>query len=195
MYEVTSLHESVSGFSPGTSALVTGPTAPEQVYDALAEADADEGVILITTDDDARTALRELTDRGMETDALGIVDASGGDRGDTEIDGVPVRRLTSPADLTGISLEFSKLLSGLTDSGYDRVRVGFTSLSTLLMYAELRTVFRFLHVFTSRIRSASLLALFAVTPEMHEPKTMSTVRTVFDCEVRLENGVYGTGYE
>ncbi|WP_435194390.1 DUF7504 family protein [Natronomonas sp. EA1] len=195
MYEVTGLHEELSGFEPGTSALVTGPDANERVYDAMAEANPEEGAILITTDDDARTALEELTDRGMATDRLGIVDASGSDRGDTEIDGVPVRGLSSPADLTGISLEFSKLLSQFDDSGVDQVRVGFTSLSTLLMYAELRTVFRFLHVFSSRIRSASLLAMFAVTPDMHEAKTMSTIRTVFDCEIRLGDGVYGTGYE
>lgn len=194
MYEAHSLHESLSQFDSGTSALVTGEGSTGRVYDALTEVAENEAAILITTDDDARTALAALSERGMPTDRLAIVDATGGDRNDTTVEGVPVRRLSSPADLTGISLEFSKLLAGFQDSGYEKVRVGFASLSTLLMYAELRTVFRFLHVFSSRIRSAELLAVFAVNPGMHEPKTMSTIRTVFDCEVRIGEGVQGTGY-
>ena len=65
------------------------------------------------------------------------------------------------------------------------------------MYGELQTVFRFLHVFTSRIRSAGLFGLFALDPGMHEEKATNTIRAIFDAEASVsEDGVdlRGSGY-
>jgi hypothetical protein len=66
------------------------------------------------------------------------------------------------------------------------------------MYTELRTMFRFLHVFTARIRSGDMLGVFALDPTMHEEKTHNTIRAVFDCEAEIEGSevtLSGTGFE
>ena len=113
-----------------------------------------------------------------------------------DADPVAVRRLNSPGDLTGISLEFAKLLDGGDDAV--PVRVGFASISTALMYAELRTMFRFLHVFTARIRSGEMFGVFTMDPAMHEEQAHNTIRAVFDCEATVEEGgteLRGTGFQ
>jgi hypothetical protein len=54
------------------------------------------------------------------------------------------------------------------------------SLSTLLMYSNLQTVFRFLHVFTGRIQSVGALGLFAIDSTAHDEQTMNTLKQLFD---------------
>jgi hypothetical protein len=65
-------------------------------------------------------------------------------------------------DMTGIGIQLSEYLQRLYDSGVQKDRILFNSLSTLLMYSNLQTVFRFLHVFTGRVQSASALCLFVI---------------------------------
>lgn len=188
-------------FDPGTSVLLTGETRTvrDRLLDVVAEGlDAGEAVILIAADASAATVLDGLRDRdALAPERLGVVDVTG-DEGPGEVSGVEVGRLSSPADLTGTSLEFAKLVDGFpTEEGSDQVRVGLVSVSTLLMYADLQTVFRFLHVFTSRIRAAGLFGLFTLYPEMHEQTETNTIRAIFDCEAAVSDDgveIHGPGY-
>jgi len=54
------------------------------------------------------------------------------------------------------------------------------SLSTLLMYSDLQTVFRFLHVFTGRIQSVNGLGLFSIDSTSHDEQAMNTLKQLFD---------------
>lgn len=193
MYRVDSLREGVS-FDQGTSLLLTGTSneTDAQLLDAVAPAD-DERCIVITTNMGADEVTSQLLDRGAERDQIGIIDCTSHD---TTVEDVAVRHLNSPGDLTGISLEFAKLADEWDNS--IPTRIGFASVSTALMYAETRTMFRFLHVFTARIRSGEMLGIFAMDPEMHEDQTYNTIRAVFDCEAELAEGtaaLRGTGFQ
>jgi len=192
----------ISRFEPGTSILATGDSgdATEFVYDLLSGASSrDEPVILITTNDDSELAVDAFEKRGaFSPEHVGIIDCTAQDAGQPHRD-VLVERLASPGDLTGISLQVAKLVKrfGETDSGTG-FRIGVATVSTMLMYNDTETVFRFLHVFTSRIRSGDWLGVFALEPGMHDQQTVNTVRAIFDCEVRLtEDGVdiQGAGFE
>jgi len=189
-------------FVEGTSALVSGEAreARTAFYDAVADgiASGDAAIVIATNDSPEHvvSALRERTT--VDADRLAIVDATG-EGEDGVVDGVTVRAVGSTGDLTGVSLAFAKQLQLLEDRQVaDRVRVGLDTVSTLLMYAEVQTVFRFLHVFTSRLGSTDLLGLFTLTPDMHDEKDVNTVRTLFDTETRVDGGeisLRGTGYE
>ena len=192
-YGVDGLGEATS-FEDGTSLLVTGNSThtDRRLFDALTP-DADERVIVITMNLGAERVVDELEERGTDRDQIGVIDCT---NHDNDVDGVAVRRLNSPGDLTGISLEFAKLLDGGDESV--PVRVGFSSVSTALMYAELRTMFRFLHVFTARVRSGNMFGVFTMDPAMHEEQAHNTIRAVFDCEATEdEDGLElrGTGFE
>ncbi|WP_255195972.1 DUF7504 family protein [Halorarius litoreus] len=190
MSYTTSTLDSGLSFDDGASLLLSGDAQPvrEQLLDAAAEGlEAGEAVILITADTSAQTVVETLRGRkGFAPERLGVVDVTN-EKGPEEIDGVRVSQLSSPGDLTGMSLEFAKHLERFEKLGYaQRVRVGLLSISTLLMYGQLQTVFRFLHVFTSRIRSAELFGLFALHPAMHDDKETNTIRAIFDAEALVE---------
>lgn len=190
-YETTALLEDRTvAFDEGTSLLVSGASmvAQERLYDVLGEANgADETAIAITTDGGSQDVIRSLENRAsFDAGRVGIIDCTGRE-GSEDLQGVPVRRLGSPGDLTGMSLEFAKLVDRFEDAGTgDRARVGLATISTVLMYTDVRTAFRFLHVFSSRIRSGGLFGVFAMDPGMHDQQTVNTVRAVFDCEARVD---------
>lgn len=186
--------DGAGSFEDGTSLLVTGTSAltDPRLFDAVAPADG-ERVIVVTMNLGAERVVEELEERGVDRDQMGVIDCTSTDE---DLDGVAVRRLNSPGDLTGISLEFAKLL----DAGEESVpvRVGFSSISTALMYTELRTMFRFLHVFTARVRSGDMFGVFTMDPAMHEEQAHNTIRAVFDCEATVEEGgmeLRGSGFE
>ncbi len=185
-----------SVFDNGVSVLLTGASTlgRERLFDAVAPDDGERSVV-ITMDTGAQTVVQELERRGAERSQLGVIDCT---NTDSDVEGVSVRNLNSPGDLTGMSLEFAKLLGADTENESIRVRVGVTSISTALMYTELRTMFRFLHVFTARIRSGDMFGVFSMDPSMHEEKAHNTIRAVFDCEAKLaDEGIKlsGTGFQ
>jgi len=61
----------------------------------------------------------------------------------------------------------------------------------LMMYSNLQTVFRFLHVFTVRVKAAGALGLFIVEDGMHEEKDIVTLKQLFDgmLEIKSENDI------
>lgn len=193
-YRVEGLGDPIT-VDPGTSMLIAGDASvtEQRLLDAVAPADGEQSIV-ITTNVDAETIVDELEDHGAEHEQIGIIDCTGHE-GDVE--DVTVRSLGSPGDLTGISLEFAKLLDR-SDVEPGPVRVGFASISTALMYAELRTMFRFLHVFTARIRSGEMFGVFSMDPSMHEEQAHNTIRAVFDCEAKATAGgteLRGGGFE
>lgn len=194
-YEVDGVG-SPATFEPGTSLLMTGTSmlTQQRLLDAVAPND-DERAIVITTNLDAGRVVEELEERGADREQIGVIDCTGQK---TAVEETPVRQLSSPGDLTGISLEFAKLLDQSDEEESGPVRVGFASVSTALMYAELQTMFRFLHVFTARIRSGDMFGVFAMDPAMHEEKAHNTIRAVFDCEAKVADEnveLRGTGFE
>lgn len=185
-----------SSFDDGVSLLMSGNSTAtnERLLDVVTPNEGERSIV-ITTNSGAKTVINELERRGANRDQLGIIDCT---NADVDIQDVPVRQLNSPGDLTGISLEFAKLFDGNTGSEPVRARIGFASVSTALMYTELRTMFRFLHVFTARIRSGDMLGVFSLDPSMHDEKAHNTIRAVFDSEAQITDGevsVSGTGFE
>jgi len=192
-YRVEGFDAPVS-FDRGSSLLMTGASAltDERLFDAVAPDDG-EMAIVITTNAGASRVVDELVDRGADPEQLGVIDCT---NREADVEEVDVRQLSSPGDLTGISLEFAKLLDREDDP--DAVRVGFASVSTALMYTEQRTLFRFLHVFTARISSGDMFGVFTMDSGMHEDKTYNTIRAVFDAEAEATDegmtSLRGTGF-
>lgn len=190
MYDVDGLFPGTgaTAFDAGTSLLITGETMATHrlVLDLLARGSTvGESAVLVTTNSGAERATSEFQERdALIADRIGVIDCTSQEstRPDTEIG---VRYLNSPGDLTGISLEFAKLVKEFPDSG-GPLRVGFSTVSTVLMYANPETVFRFLHVFTSRIRSGDWFGVFTLDPKMHDPQSVNTIRAVFDAEALVE---------
>lgn len=180
---------------PGTNILFTGPPLTGKralCMDILAEGvESGEGAIVVTTKDSADRVLEDFTTRtpyeGKPVAVVDCVTKQQGVAGALEDDRISYA--SSPVDMTGIGIQLSEFLQAFhQDRNIKRNRVMLHSLSTLLMYSDLQTVFRFLHVFTGRIQSVDGLGLFCIDETAHDAQTLNTLKQLFDGVVQTEEG-------
>jgi len=194
MYDLGSAFGNAT-LAPGSNLLVSGPPLSGKRRMAL-EVLADgsdrgegEGVIVVTTRDSANRVLSDyeaLVSDPQSVD-IGIVDCVTKHQGRTARDTDIVKYASSPEDMTGIGIKFSEFVEEFqTERGIENVRVLVDSLSTLLMYSDVQTVFRFMHVFTSRIENADTMGLHTVESTAHDEETLNTLRQLFDHAVSVD---------
>ncbi|WP_336022914.1 RAD55 family ATPase [Halobellus salinisoli] len=172
---------------PGTNILVSGPPLTGKrslCLDVLASGtESGEGAIIVTTKDGADRVLDDFGKRiSYEDRPVAVIDCVTRQQGVGDVrDDERIKYASSPVDMTGIGIKLSEILQSFyQDQGIERNRVMLHSLSTLLMYADLQTVFRFLHVFTGRIQSVKGLGVFAIDASAHDDQTMNTLKQLFD---------------
>lgn len=179
------------------SYLLAGPAMSgkyELLLDLLEEGFAHaEGGLLVTTNKGATKIVADVESRITPLpDQFRIVDCVTEQQGtDDRYPEDRVEYVSSPADLTGIGIGVSEQLRRFSAADVDQTRIAFYSLSTLLMYAELETVFRFLHVLSGRVESINGLGFFAVDPTTHESDTMNTLKQLFDGMIELREADTG----
>lgn len=177
----------------GRSVLVTGPgrLASELGRRMTLERAPEEGSLVVSTNTSGRALAADTAAAYPDSDMshVGIVDATG--RADVRTDtAARIRSVSSTADLTGVSINFSILASELDDRGIDRVRSCFDSLSLFLMYTKFQTITRFTHTLSGRVAATDGLGVFVFDPSMHDPRVEYTLQSICDgtVEVRREAG-------
>jgi KaiC/GvpD/RAD55 family RecA-like ATPase len=194
MYDLGSAFGNAT-LAPGSNLLVSGPPLSgkrRMALEILAErSDRREGVIIVTTRDSANRVLNDyealVSDPGSVD--IGIVDCVTKHQGRTARDTNIVKYASSPEDMTGIGIKFSEFVEEFqTERGVENVRVLVDSLSALLMYSDVQTVFRFMHVFTSRIENADAMGLHTMESTAHDDEVLNTLRQLFDHAVSVEDG-------
>lgn len=195
MYTLAGSLDSIT-VAPGSNLLVLGPAmAGKQrlAHELLAAGAADgEGSIIVSTSDGAEHVIRSFEAAlGDETaDApIGIVDCVAGDQ-DHEGTDEPyvIRYASSPVDMTGIGINLSELLERFhEEEDIEKNRVLLDNISTMLMYANLQTIFRFLHVFTGRVQNVDGLGLYLMDPSAHDAQTLNTVKGLFDGMIEVDD--------
>jgi len=101
------------------------------------------------------------------------------------------KSVDNPADLTGIGIELSELLSTMSTAADDGEQLAFCfdSITSLLQYADLQRAFRFLHVVTGRVKTADGVGYYRLDPEAHDAQALATLKGLFDAVVEVdENG-------
>ena len=179
---------------PGTNVLIAGPplTGKRQLaFDILASGAArGDGSIVVTTKDSARKILEEFDEIRNEDGIqnVGIVDCVTKQRGIGTVENDPrIKYASSPVDMTGIGIKLSEFLQEFYEvRTLTENRILLHSVSTLLMYSNLQTVFRFLHVFTGRVQSADALGIYVIDSTAHDDQTMNTLKQLFDGVIEIE---------
>jgi len=192
MYELDSVDAGTT-VPPGMNLLVTGPpmTGKRRVaLDILAEGAGDgEGSIVVTTKDSAEKILSEFGTlvNGDDTH-VGIVDCVSKQQGVSNLeDDRRVKYASSPVDMTGIGIKLSEFIEEFHGTrSIENNRILLHSVSTLLMYSDLQTVFRFLHVFTGRVQSAEALGVYVIDSTAHDDQTMNTLKQLFDAVLEVD---------
>lgn len=175
---------------PGTNLFFSGPplTGKRQLMMDLLAAGTErgDGAIVVTTKDGADRVLKDYAKRTpYEGKPVAVVDCVTRQQGGKTRESDRIKYASSPVDMTGIGIKLSEFLQAFGDRGIGENRVMVHSLSTLLMYSDLQTVFRFLHVFTGRIQSVNGLGLFSIDSTSHDEQAMNTLKQLFDGVVTL----------
>jgi len=186
----------IDGF-PSGSILVSGP-AMSGKYELLLEFIIEgerlgEGGLFVTTNDPAASIISDFEERGdVEPGLLRLVDCVSEQQSIEErLPEDRVEYVNSPGDMTGVGIGVSEQLRRFGEDDTERIRLAFYSLSTLLMYSEIETVFRFLHVLTGRIDGVEASGLFTIDPTTHEEETVNTLKQLFDGAIELREGEDG----
>jgi KaiC/GvpD/RAD55 family RecA-like ATPase len=177
----------------GVNILISGPPLSGKrklAMEALAHGANDgEGAVVITTRDSSDRVLSDLRALLDDPDSanIGVVDCVTKHQGRSASDNELVRYASSPLDMTGIGIEFSEFVEEFyTGRNVQRNRVVVDSLSALLMYSDLQTVFRFMHVLTSRIEDADAIGFHVIESTAHDQESLNTLKQLFDGVVEVE---------
>nr|WP_302082860.1 hypothetical protein [Salinibaculum sp. KK48] len=187
--------DAAASVQPGTSILVSGPAMTgkeELLFESLAEgAQSGEGAVAVTTGGRAEDVIDEIRERADDasSDRLCAIDCrTDSDReGFQRDDGAYVNRVSGPADMTGIGIGITECFDRLHNAGIDEGRLGLANLSTMITYTDKQTVFKFCHVLSSRLDSASYLGLFAIDSTAHDEQTLQVIKQAFDGLLELRN--------
>ena len=192
MYDLSPEFENES-VDAGVNILISGPPLSGKrklAMEALAHGANDgEGAVVITTRDSSDRVLSDL--RALLDDPnsanIGVVDCVTKHQGRSASDNELVRYASSPLDMTGIGIKFSEFVEEFyTGRNVQRNRVVVDSLSALLMYSDLQTVFRFMHVLTSRIEDADAIGFHVIESTAHDQESLNTLKQLFDGVVEVE---------
>lgn len=101
-----------------------------------------------------------------------------------------IKIASSPVDLTGIGVNISQFFEDFfVKKNIRKIQLHINSLSTILMYSNIQTVFRFMHVFTGRIKASGALGIYVIESGMHDERAITTLKQLFDgmIEIKSEN--------
>lgn len=174
---------------PGTSLLVTGPIheGSRDLAVRLLAGTPDEAAVVVTTNQRATRMVEDCHRMGVHTgpERTAVLDCVGTDG--TSVN-AQVHQVSGPSDLTGIGMRYSDVHAGFVEDGYQRVRTGLFSLSTLLSFSDLRTVSRFVHTLVGRIDSVDGLGVLLIDPGSHDQRTVRTLAQFCSGRINVRDG-------
>lgn len=148
----------------------------------------DEGAILITTDMEGGDTLEDCRRLGStDDDRIGLVDCVGGDD-ESDAGSARLLQVSGPDDLTGIGMRYSKLCSDFDAEGIGRIRMGLSSVSTLLSFGDVQRISRFVHTLAGRNASIGGLGAFLLDPETQDERTVRTIAHFCDGRIQVREG-------
>lgn len=140
----------------GTNLLVAGPPLTGKREFALSLLDEGcehgEGGIVVGTRDSTKSIRQRAPNvwTAVKQNRGGIVDCVTRQRGESTRDQDLVKYVGSPGDITDIGIRLGGIFQQLEDE-CEMARMNVSTVSTMLMYADTRRVYRFLHVFAGHI--------------------------------------------
>lgn len=184
----------LSGIPGGTNVLLVGPALTDKrrlVWSLLDHGCRDgEAAVGVST----RERADRLQDRwpslgrALADGRAGLVDAVSQQQGSVSADRDQVEYVGSPGNMTDIGIRTGGFFRSFAEAGA-RARVGLVSVSTLLMYADRRRVYRFLHVFTGKVSSHDWVGLYVM--ETSDQDAVDTFTPLFDALVQTREGEDG----
>lgn len=181
----------------GTNVLVSGAPLSgvrRLAFESLIEGyEAGHGLLVISARYSAQRILEELeTDIDVQRAHLAIVDCVARQQGHPPTEDSRIRRVNSPGHLTDIGIIVSSFIQDFRTRGFEQIRVVVDSLSMLLPYNDLESLFQFTHVLAERIDDVGGLGLYVLEAPAHDPEDRETLRQLFDATASVHDGALMT---
>lgn len=126
------------------------------------------------------THVRELTLVGVDgfaNDSKAPLDAASS---------LSLESINDPGDITGLGITVSEYLSDRRDA--TPTTVCLHSLTTLLQYATLETVFQFTHTLSGHLSRSNALAHCHLDPSAVDEQVVNALRPLFDVVIDVDDG-------
>lgn len=196
---IKELDESTGGIKKGSNIMLIGPPMSSKnvilnniMYHGAAV--NENAVIKVTTRESAMQILKWFDDNKMNLplSRIGIVDCITKSIGGSIFENENIKIASSPVDLTGIGVRIGQFFEDfMLKKNIMKTQLHIDSVSTMLMYSNIQTVFRFIHVFTGRIKSAGAIGVYIIESGMHDEHSVATLKQLLDgaIEIKSENDV------
>jgi len=194
---IKELDNAIGGIRKGSNIMLIGPPMSQKeiiLYNIMYHGTEinENAVIAVTTRESATNVMDWFKENKLilPMSRIGIIDCITTSMGVAPSENENVKIVCSPLDLTGIGVRISQFFEDfLIKKNNPKIQLHINSLSTILMYSNIQTVFRFMHVFTGRIKAAGGLGIFVVDSGMHDDHTIATLKQLFDgiIEIKEEN--------
>jgi hypothetical protein len=205
MYKYLSGFDSIDsrtgGLNPGTTIMVIAPpfTDGDLIAAAIAKPRTHEYTITLTTEIDSGSLLDYYgtCGGGIETSHIAFIDSSGHAKGEDE---GQVRFVQSPSDLTGMDIKFTGLVEEIMKGNFaddpnhmfpTPIRYCLLSITTLLLFRPLDTVYQFLHVISGKLKKFGSIGIFLLNAESFDPKTVSVLTQLMTLVIEVRSGENG----
>ncbi len=185
------------GIKKGSNIMLIGPpmSRKEVILNHImyyGAAKNENAVITVNTYETGRSILERFKENKLilPLSRIGIVDCITRMIGIEADDNDNIKIANHPVDLTGIGIRISQFLEDYTmRKNVRKIQLCVNSLSALLLYSNIRTVYKFLHVFTGRIKDAGGLGIYVLESGIHDMQSIATLNQLFDgvIEVKSEN--------
>ncbi len=194
---IKELDSAIGGIRKGSNIMLIGPPMSGKeiiLYSILyyGAANNNNAVVTVTTRESATHILEWFKEHKIDLplSRIGIVDCVTKTLGVASVENENIKIASSPVDLTGIGVKISQFFEEyFMKKNIQKTQLHINSLSTILMYSNIQTVFRFLHVFTGRIKASGSLGIYILESGMHDEQAISTLKQLFDgmIEIKSEN--------
>jgi KaiC/GvpD/RAD55 family RecA-like ATPase len=194
---IKELDDAIEGIKKGSNITLIGPpmSGKESILYHIMYHGAtknDDAVINVTTREPAAHILGCFKENKLvlPLSRIGIVDCVTKELGGAAVENEYIKIASSPVDLTGIGINISQFFEDfLMKKNIRKIQLHINSLSTILMYSNIQTVFRFMHVFTGRIKASGALGIYVIESGMHDEQAIATLKQLFDgmIEIKSEN--------
>lgn len=99
---------------------------------------------------------------------------------------VEMTRISNPSELTRLGIVMTRVIENWDAESLDTV-ICVDSLNVLMGYTDERSVFRFLHVLLSKLRSANAISHFHIEPSGGGTQSADTLKPLFDSVITIDD--------
>lgn len=181
---------------PGTNLLIDGPAmigksvfSRNIIYRGLKNG---QGTVVVTAKETANDIIKWFSTHGFDMneylDQWGIIDClTYSLRPPTERleDTENVKMVEGTINLTKIMYHIENFIGRFQTREITEIIIVVDSLSVFLMYISLQGLFTFLHVLTGKIREMNAFGIFLIDSDMHDARTISTLKQLFQGTVEM----------